>query len=512
MRHYRQPPQKSFLAYIIPFLILILIGGIFFFLVRFWDNIDAKFNTETSYAIMETEVGEAKVMLWGTTDWKSVPTSKIKLFKGDSIRSLPGSKVKVVLFDKHNFVLNGNSEILIQELRKDKQTLHTALEVVEGEIWFDIERDINPNSTFLVNTPDLKVSTEGAVFDLEKSAVRVLKGSVQTQILVDGTFQKPVEIGVGQELLLTDKKREALALEDQNLELLTMLSDEFKLSSWYLYNTEGVQLPEASSSGIALENDSTDTGVSLIEKTEETKTSLEDSETEEVLVLEKPIVTSPAKSGEKFEVKTDVQSIEGTVKKGTAQVVVNNYTLQSFKLGDTNWKYTASVQFENLKEGENVYEIYAVDSKGKKSSPAQITLVYKKDTKTEVKKEETDTEVTSVTETEVTSTTATGEGLKITEPNNGADFTTEETSFVISGTAPKGAAKIVVSGYTLTGFTEGNATWRYTADPKYNNLNVGEANTYKVVAYDAEGNLLDSASLTITVEGTAATGTGIVTD
>lgn len=515
MRHYRNPPRKSFLAYIIPFLILILFGIIIVLLVRFWDNINSKFNTETSYAIMETQEGDAKVKLWGTTDWKSVPTSKIKLFKGDSIRALPGSKVKVALFDKHSFVLNGNAEVSIQELRKENQTLHTSLELVAGEIWFDVKRDINPNSTFLVKTSDLELNIDGAVFDLESNVVRILKGDVSAGIFIDGKLKKTIQIGVGQELILTDSKKEALAVDDENVELLTMLADEFKLSSWYLYNMEGK----------TISTETNGSGEVIVDDEEEGLTTITDDINEEIesttdFVLEKPVITSPAEDGEEFTITNSSQIIEGTVKKGTSKVIVNNYTLQSFKKGDTAWRYTASTQYDNLEKGKNEYEVYAVDEAGNKSEAAILTLIYGEvENKTSDVAEKT---VIETTETKVVAeektaseekvvTNVEGEGaLKITEPNNGEDLTTTESSFVITGTAPTNAAKIVVSGYTLTSFVKGNTTWRYTADPQYGNITVGEANTYKAVAYDEDDKIIDTVSIVITVEeGESGTGTNV---
>lgn len=67
--------------------------------------------------------------------------------------------------------------------------------------------------------------------------------------------------------------------------------------------------------------------------------------------------------------------IEGTVV-GAEKVVVDDYVLSQFQPGDKTWKYTASVEYENLKPGENVFEVYAVGPDGKKSAVVEFTVTY----------------------------------------------------------------------------------------------------------------------------------------
>lgn len=525
MHYHRNPPKKSFFAYIIPFLILIILGSIVFLLIRFWGNLDERLTSETSYAQMQTLEGEAKVMLWGSTEWKSVPQGTIRLFKGDSIRALPGSKVKISLFERHYVTLNGDSELVISELRKEKQTQHTALNLNKGEAWLNIAREINPNSTFLIKTETFQVETQGAVLDVEPNIVRVVKGNVGATIFNNGEKVQEKKIGVGQELVLTDAKIKSLVEGDEEAEFLTMLSDEFKLSGWYLFNTEGRRIGDTNTGGTVAddpeeEDESAEEAESADDSTEDVETVEPEEEEEVAFELEKPIITSPASDGEEFTISGTSQKIEGKVKRGTSKIFVDNYELQSFKIGDTAWKYNADIRYNNLAKGKNVYKVYAEDAKGNRSEAAVITLTYEGEPEetTEEEEVETDEETSEATGTETAETTSedeegteqeaeatpentevTGE-LKITEPNGGEDLTTKETHFVISGTAPSNAAKIVVSGYTLTTFKLGDTSWKYTADPKYDNIETGEANTYKVVAYDANDKAIDTKSLVITVE------------
>lgn len=491
MRYHRNPPQKSFFAYIIPFLILVILGLIVFMLVRFWDNLGKRINSETSYAYMQTLEGDAKVRLWGSTDWTSVPNSTIKLFKGDSIRALPGSKVKVSLFDKHYLNLSGDSELAINELKKENQTLHTSLTLIQGEAWINVARDINPNSTFLFQTDTFQVETEGVILDVEPNILRIIKGEADVTIQKDGDSISTVKVGVGQELVLTDEKIQNLLENPGNVDVLSMLADEFKLSSWYLFNTEGKNIGNNATGSTVSDDIITDA----------------DYENTDVSVAQ-PIIKVPAGNGEEYKIKGTKQQISGTVKSRVSKVIVNDYTLQSFKEGDTEWKYNADVNFGNLKEGKNEYKVVAIDAEGNESEPTVITLIYGN------VKEETETEeANNITETEEEESVSeetgevTGE-LKITEPNEGENFETTETHFIISGTAPSNVAKIIVSGYTLQSFEAGSETWKYTADPQYNNITVGEDNTYTVVAYDENDKIIATEELVITVNELTETGTG----
>jgi len=79
-----------------------------------------------------------------------------------------------------------------------------------------------------------------------------------------------------------------------------------------------------------------------------------------------PTVTSPA-DGATF--TTEPVAFTGTVSAGTTSVEVNGYALtQGFKAGSTSWFYNAKTDYENLKIGENEYEIEAISEAGDRSS------------------------------------------------------------------------------------------------------------------------------------------------
>lgn len=94
----------------------------------------------------------------------------------------------------------------------------------------------------------------------------------------------------------------------------------------------------------------------------------------------------------------------------------------------------------------------------------------------------------------------------ITSPaKNGETYRTSKTEFSITGTAPAGAAGIMVNEYKLQLFRAGNTTWSYLASTALNNLKSG-TNVYNVYTLDAQGQKSEPATITIIVEAGATDG------
>ncbi len=55
-------------------------------------------------------------------------------------------------------------------------------------------------------------------------------------------------------------------------------------------------------------------------------------------------------------------------------IYVNGYKLSLFESGSNEWFYTADESYGNISEGENVYEIYAVDVEGNRSESVYVTV------------------------------------------------------------------------------------------------------------------------------------------
>lgn len=92
-----------------------------------------------------------------------------------------------------------------------------------------------------------------------------------------------------------------------------------------------------------------------------------------------PVIMKPAAilPGEQYQTSAESFTIVGLVDPKTERVVINGYTLQKFKTGDTEFRYTvnAAVQNPNLVVGENNYIITAYGPEGRQATTT-ITIVY----------------------------------------------------------------------------------------------------------------------------------------
>lgn len=152
---------------------------------------------------------------------------------------------------------------------------------------------------------------------------------------------------------------------------------------------------------------------------EEDDNNTEDEEDTETVALSKPVATSV--NGKTYtsgmEVKEDIV-IAGTID-GAVKVFVNDYQLSKFTDGSKAWSYNAKTSLGNLKEGNNVYEVYGVDKNGKKSAVIQVTVKYtgKVETAPTTPTDEPEKPVTPpVVETEEPETPATTEDEPAKEP------------------------------------------------------------------------------------------------
>lgn len=66
--------------------------------------------------------------------------------------------------------------------------------------------------------------------------------------------------------------------------------------------------------------------------------------------------------------------VDGTVGKGIFKVFVNGFQLTRFIYDTKTWVYYAKTSYGNLKEGENIYEVYGVDADGNKTPVTKFTI------------------------------------------------------------------------------------------------------------------------------------------
>lgn len=74
------------------------------------------------------------------------------------------------------------------------------------------------------------------------------------------------------------------------------------------------------------------------------------------------------------EVTEDSVKIDGTIGKGIVKVYVNGFPLTRYVPNGASWSFYAKAEYNNLQEGENVYEVYGIDADGNKTETLKFTL------------------------------------------------------------------------------------------------------------------------------------------
>lgn len=216
-----------------------------------------------------------------------------------------------------------------------------------------------------------------------------------------------------------------------------------------------------------------------------------------------PVITSPAKSGETYRTSKTEFAISGTVPAGTAGVMVNEYKLQLFRSGNTTWSYLASTALNNLKAGTNIYDVYALDAQGQKSTPVRITILLEAGTEGVV------TGGSAASAGSTSSAAVIDEAtlpkndplmpgtLSVTGPTPGATHTATGSEFLLEGTTPKETSTVWVNGYRLQLYKAGTTFWNYIAKTEFGTLKRG-TNTYVITARNEKNEIVDTFTYTVT--------------
>lgn len=78
--------------------------------------------------------------------------------------------------------------------------------------------------------------------------------------------------------------------------------------------------------------------------------------------------------GRDWETTDTKVTLSGTAPAKTKSIFVDDYELKKFIPGDPGWSYVTSLEFGNLKTGQNVFRVYAVDFTGNKKEIDSITI------------------------------------------------------------------------------------------------------------------------------------------
>jgi hypothetical protein len=208
-------------------------------------------------------------------------------------------------------------------------------------------------------------------------------------------------------------------------------------------------------------------------------------------VVAPPRIKSPVGSGETLNTSLTEVEITGEAAPETAGIIVNDYRLQLFKPGGKTWSYLASTALGNLKSGENIFTVYAIDADGNKSDPRSITIVVE-GTGTSTGTGSTASQPPIKQNPPIEPGT-----LTVDAPVAGTSMETDQKEIVIEGRTSAMTNSISVNGYTLSLYKAGKTTWNYIASVDLETMKRGR-NVYRVVSRNADGEILDVLEYVIT--------------
>jgi len=488
--------RKRPLQYLVPFLIFVGIGVIAVLGFQLWNNLQGA-KGDVYFYIAD---GKAKMLQYGLTEWETA-YSGTKLSVGDSVKTSPDSRGVLQFFNGTLVRLDADTELTVTDITKRSDVEKIGITLNHGNMWVNkVQSEGVDESDLAIRTTHLQISDVGTTFEVESNTnetVRVMKGAVNVQVLGTDASNKStvldtVQVGVGQEMTLDQAVLQAFQNHDTP-SVLMALSDQFKLSDWFSWNSQEDQNPTDFSKNFGMSNvGGTQETVSLtvggtqqVGSTQNVdSTTGSTQQTTTTGSLQTPVITQPNTASASTD--QNKMTISGTVGPGTTKIVVHetiggatdDYTLGKFKGGSTSFSYNVSEALGNFKAGTNDYSFYAVDANGNRSDAAEVSITYNK------------------TPTTVTGTLT---APQVTSYNGatGSAASTVKTGVVNVQGSVAGAASVVVNGYKLSKFQPGDTTWTYYANEGGGNLNPG-LNTYEAYAVDPSGNKSAVTTFTIT--------------
>ncbi len=393
-----------------PYLIIICVAIILVLVFNLWRAITASDFKEDAY--MHVVDGSVQMKAWGTDSYFDLTVDAL-VMEGDEIRSSANAKVIIEFFDGTIMRMDGNTHVVFKSIEDDDGDPTIMVDLLEGNVWFNKVYKSTEDNDLQINLDNIVViSNEASVFavadDFGAQSARVLGVFDDKGLLIEvlnEDVEKVIEeesLGVGQEIVFTDKILEKYWAY-QSPTVISALSDEFKISDWYTWNLAEDETPTEFQKYVSSEN----VGLQQVEPevvvepeeglipadsvviVDEESTESEESPEEEVVEEEESIDLGPLGTpavttvsggtqideGGFYNVTGNPAVITGSIS-GAAKLIVNSYTLTKFNPGDTSWTYYANADYDLMQEGENIYEVYAVDAEGNKSEIITVKVRY----------------------------------------------------------------------------------------------------------------------------------------
>jgi hypothetical protein len=530
--------KKKSMEFLWPFLIIIFVGIILILFIQFvmsW--FDQRQTDLKNKMYLYLDQGDAEILAWGDTEWTRAYHGQLVL-EGDMLAMKRSSRGFLEFFNDGRLRLDGEAKIEVDEIVTDSDGDEIHVELRTGNVWFNLgsEEDVVKSIVYLDN---IRVTSYDSIFEVsitDRETVRVLDGEVLVEVLEQDSDRDVVleqfKVGIGQQVELTSSDMEKI-MARQPVSLLEALDDEWKSTSWYVWNVGEDTVPTEFDPGDM-------DAISVIEVTTEvevideiiTDEVVEEEETEEVeeeevveeeeeeeeseeadVVVPTLTITSPSESPHTLAEGETSFAVVGAVSENTEKVIVTSYdadgnafdyVLGGYTAGDLTWQYNAAEGYGNLREGRNLFSVVAENGSGLQSDPVEVIIEVAEGTFEDEEETEEETEdIEEVSETdeseEVEEEDSSEEEAVSTDPLttpeiltlNGeaysGTYTTALDSVAFVGTVSVSAVSVYVNEYELTSYVSGSGNWTYNARTDFNNYEVGD-NSYDVYSMDAEGN------------------------
>jgi hypothetical protein len=214
------------------------------------------------------------------------------------------------------------------------------------------------------------------------------------------------------------------------------------------------------------------------------------------------VISNPAGDGAIYRTSKEEIEIRGSAPRGTAGIIVNDYRLQLFQAGDTEWSYLASTTLQNFAKGENIFRVVAISESGFRSEPAVLTIILGEGDDGLVSNSNASAGIVpEPSRGTLPSNSPLKPGtLLITAPSGGtrheAILSGTGAEFLIEGNVPAGTTSVWVNDYKLQLYSAGKTFFNYIASTSLTTLKRG-TNTYDIVSRDKDNNILDRITYTI---------------
>jgi len=467
MHYKRRPYRKRTSDYLKPFFIIVIFAAIIIFGWRALNNnLEGTSETTNEKVYLNIESGNVKAMTIDKNEWQDAPDN-IYLYRGEKLKTGVDSRVSLTFFEQSLVRLDTKSEIALALLKKKNEINKIEIKLEKGSLWNKVEKMTNTDSNFSITTDLLTIDSNGGVFEVSASGeVHVIKGNVQVGIKDDDKIIKTINLGVGQEITIDSEALNKIK-NDENIELISALSDSFKESNWYLWNMkkDGAIVAFEESEENEIDDETVETQ-DLASKNEDDNKD-EEKEDDEILNADRlAYVVKPAKNSATNQGSISMEGFFDPEK-------ITGVYIQGKKASITSKNKWKIYELKLNREGKNTLTIEAEKKSGEKVALESFEIEYDK----------TPPATPVITEPEGTD-----------EP-----VIIKDIEQIITGTVDRDTDAVIVNDYQLGKYVPGSKEFKYYAKTEYENLEVGE-NEYVIFAKDKAGNKSDEVKVVLILE------------